>query len=72
VFDDRFNVLDQRTVGGKHARLVLERGGERFEAIAFHSTTALPAAIHAAYRPEVNEWNGRQSLQLVVEHWEAA
>ena len=72
VFDDRFNVLEQRTVGGKHARLSLERGGERFEAIAFHCTTALPGAIHAAYRPEVNEWNGRQSLQLVVAHWEAA
>ena len=68
-FDDHFVVVEQRVVGERHAKLVLERGGERFEAIAFNQTEALPVRIHAAYRPDVNEWNGARSLQLVVMHW---
>jgi single-stranded-DNA-specific exonuclease len=69
TFDDRFVVSTQRIVGDKHTKLSLERGGERFDAIAFNQTGPLPARIHAAYRPDVNEWNGLQSLQLVIEHW---
>ena len=72
MFDDRFDLVDQRTVGGKHSKLVLARGGERFEAILFQHVEALPAAIHAAFRPDINEWNGSASLQLVVEHWAPA
>jgi single-stranded-DNA-specific exonuclease len=72
TFDDRFAVSAQRVVGDKHLKLSLERGGERFDAIAFNQTGPLPARIHAAYRPDVNEWNGLQSLQLVVEHWNPA
>ena len=59
-------------MGGKHSKLVLARGGERFEAILFQHVEALPAAIRAAYRPDINEWNGSASLQLVVEHWAPA
>jgi single-stranded-DNA-specific exonuclease len=69
AFDDRFTVADQRVVGDSHLRLLLERAGERFEAIVFRRTERLPARIHAAYRPEIQEWNGLRSLQLVVEHW---
>jgi len=72
MFDDRFDLVDQRTVGGMHSKLVLARGGERFEAILFQHVEALPAAIHAAFRPDINEWNGSASLQLVVEHWAPA
>ena len=68
-FDDRFVVAGQRVVGEKHLKLSLERGAERFEAIAFNQAGPLPARIHAAYRPDINEWNGQQSLQLVIEHW---
>jgi len=69
TFDDRFVVGAQRIVGDKHLKLSLERGGERFDAIAFNQTGPLPARIHAAYRPDINEWNGLKSLQLVIEHW---
>jgi single-stranded-DNA-specific exonuclease len=73
VFDDVFAVVEQHVVGGKHSRLVLERsGGGRFGAIVFGRVDPLPATIRAAYRPDVNEWNGTMALQLVVEHWEAA
>jgi single-stranded-DNA-specific exonuclease len=72
VFDDVFAVAEQRVVGGKHSRLVLERSGGRYEAILFERIEPLPATIRAAYRPDVNEWNGTMALQLVIEHWQPA
>ena len=70
LFDDTFEVLAQRTVGGSHSKLALSRGGERFDAILFGHVDALPASISAAYRPEINEWRGETTLQLVIEHWQ--
>ena len=76
MFDDTFVVAEQRIVGEKHTRLVLRRAGgasdERYSAILFNHADPLPASIHAAYRPEVNEWNGAASLQLVIETWRPA
>ncbi|HEY3179545.1 MAG TPA: single-stranded-DNA-specific exonuclease RecJ [Casimicrobiaceae bacterium] len=69
AFDDRFDVVSQRAVGDKHVKLCLTRAGERFDAIAFHQPDALPPRIHAAYRPEIHEWNRLEALELVVEHW---
>jgi single-stranded-DNA-specific exonuclease len=71
VFDDVFRVDAQKIIGERHSRLALARGDERFEAIVFNQVEALPASIRAAYRPEVNEWNGSLALQLVIEHWQA-
>jgi len=69
AFDDTFDVRETRVVGGKHSRIGLGRGGERFEAILFNCTEPLPARIRAAFRPEVNEWQGNSALQLTIEHW---
>jgi single-stranded-DNA-specific exonuclease len=69
AFDDTFDVRETRIVGGKHTRLGLTRGNERFEAILFNYADPLPARIRAAFRPEVNEWQGNASLQLAIEHW---
>ncbi len=76
VFDDLFEVEDQRIVGGKHSRLMLARTDDgdrrRFAAILFNHADPLPPSIRAAYRPDINEWNGTTSLQLVIEYWVAA
>ena len=69
AFDDTFDVMDSQVVGGKHLRISLARGDERFDAILFNHAEPLPARIRAAYRLEANEWQGRLSLQLNVEHW---
>jgi single-stranded-DNA-specific exonuclease len=75
VFDDAFEVLDWRIVGDKHLKLRLRKADSdvALDAIAFNHTDAdLPgAALHAAYRLDVNEYNGRRSLQLVIEHMQA-
>jgi single-stranded-DNA-specific exonuclease len=68
-FDAAFRVAGQRVVGEKHTRLSLDRAGERFEAILFRHADPLPPRIHAVFRPEVNRWQGAESLELVVEHW---
>jgi len=77
VFDDVFKVINWRIVGEKHLKLELakEESGECFSAIAFNKTDAdLPAGdngIRCVYRLDVNEFRGKRSLQLIVQHIEA-
>ncbi len=47
-------------------------GGQRFEAIRFNDPQAVPDRITAAFRLDINEWNGTQTVQLLVEHAEPA
>ena len=65
----RFAVEGHRVVGGKHSRLTLGLGGRRFTAMRFGEAGPFPGEIDAVYRLDVNEFNGAQTLQLVVEHW---
>jgi single-stranded-DNA-specific exonuclease len=67
-FTGRFDVESQRIVGEKHLKLTLMLGEKRFDAIQFNATSAPGATIEAVYRLDTNEYNGRTSLQLVVEH----
>jgi single-stranded-DNA-specific exonuclease len=67
TFDGTFDVVAQRSVGDGHAKLTLERDGERYSAIAFRTTETLPPRVRLLYRPELNLWNGRQSVELVIE-----
>ena len=75
-FDDTFTVLEQRLVGGRHLRLRLERetgrGRARYDAIAFNQSIQLPPCVHAVYRLEVNDYQGAQTMQLLIEHWAPA
>ncbi|OGA16064.1 MAG: single-stranded-DNA-specific exonuclease RecJ [Betaproteobacteria bacterium RIFCSPLOWO2_02_FULL_63_19] len=70
VFCDEFDVVNQRTVGERHLKVRLARGGRVFEAMHFNALDPLPGSVQAAYRLSVNEFNGAQNLQLVIEHWE--
>ena len=70
VFCDEFEVVNQRVVGERHMKLRLTRGGRVLEAMRFNALDPLPGGVRAAYRLSVNEFNGAQSLQLVIEHWE--
>ena len=70
VFCDEFEVVNQRVVGERHMKLRLTRGGRVLEAMRFNALEPLPGGVRAAYRLSINEFNGAQNLQLVVEHWE--
>jgi single-stranded-DNA-specific exonuclease len=72
VFCDTFAVENQRVVGEKHLKLRLEKDGRRHEAIFFNTLGPLAPRIRAAYRLSINEYNGLKSVQLTVEHAEAA
>lgn len=76
AFDAWFDVADQRIVGQKHTRLALvprtSRARQPLAAMLFNHAEPLPPSIHAVFRPDVNEWNGSASLQLVIEHWQPA
>jgi single-stranded-DNA-specific exonuclease len=76
VFDDCFQVRATRVVGERHLRLDLQDcDGGLCEAIAFrHFDDAdapevlTGARVELAYRLDVNQYNGLQKVQLVVEY----
>ncbi len=78
LFDNTFYILDQYIVGGKHLKMslsVAERGA-LIDAIAFFVDIEKwpnhrAEKIHAVYRLDVNEYQGRKKAQLLVEHFEA-
>ncbi len=68
VFRDIFYVRQQRLLKGKHLKLSLERGHQRFDAIWFNHAELLPEQVDVAYRLDQNIWNGVVSAQLIVEY----
>ena len=71
MFCDNFKVINQRIVGQKHLKLILEKNQKRFDAIYFNCVDDLSENISAIYALEVNEYKGLQTLQLFVKHIEA-
>ncbi|MNR55511.1 hypothetical protein D3C85_1758950 [compost metagenome] len=54
---------------GKHLKLQLGRGSQRFDAIWFNHADALDgASATVAYRLDNNTFNGVTRVQLVIEH----
>jgi single-stranded-DNA-specific exonuclease len=71
LFEGKFSVVQQRVVGEKHLKLKLSFSNTTLEAIRFFSVEPMPQGIRAAYKLALNEYNGKTSLQLIIEHWEA-
>lgn len=68
-FVGQFRVRSQRLVGEKHLKLQLEgQGGQLFEAMYFQRADRLPERVEAVYQLSVNEWQGRRSLQLLLDY----
>lgn len=72
LFADTFTVENQRLLKDKHLKLTLRQDRQRYEAIRFNWAEPAPAAITAAYRLDINEFNGLASVQLILEHLEPA
>ena len=70
------SVIDSRPVGrGRHLKLRLEDSRSAWDAIAFRkgdrsAEITRGRAVDVAYRMEHNTWNGRTSIQLVVEDFD--
>jgi len=77
LFDGVFEVIEQRLVGRKHLKLVLSKDNKLIDAIAFNiDVNEWPnyrcKQVNIAYRMDVNEFRGKRSVQLIVEHLEIA
>ena len=84
VFDGEFQLADSRVVGGRHLKMRLKsadapssgRGTDLLEAIAFgyigggaeDPLVRSGARIQLAYRLEINEYRGNESVQLNCQH----
>lgn len=68
VFEDEFIVESQRILKEKHLKLRLRKGEQRLEAIQFNFSQAPGNRIRAAYRLSINDYNGVQTPQLMIEH----
>ncbi len=67
LFENEFDVLQQRLIKGKHLKLVLELDGRRIDAIFFRRVTPLPRRVRLAYRPTVDVYQGQRKLTLSIE-----
>jgi single-stranded-DNA-specific exonuclease len=72
LFADEFEVVQQRLLKEKHLKLTLKKGKARFDAIRFNHAEGATERIRAAFRLDINEWQGEANVQLVLEHFEPA
>ncbi len=67
LFCDEVEVLTQRLVGDKHLKLQVRHLGQKRDAIWFGHAEPVAAHVRLAYRLSLDEYQGRQRLQMVVE-----
>jgi len=75
IFDGEFRLLQQRLVGERHLKVMLEPvgGGPLLDGIAFNVDTAIwpdngVRQVKIAYKLDVNEFRGNRSVQLIIEN----
>jgi len=72
-FDDQFEIINQRLVGGKHLKLVLtNEHGLVIDAIHFNADLSRwPSQnckrVRCVYQLDINEFRGRSTVQLLVQ-----
>jgi single-stranded-DNA-specific exonuclease len=67
LFCDEVEVLQQRLVGDKHLKLRVRHAGTLRDAIWFGHAEPVAARVRLAYRLSLDEWQGQQRVQMVVE-----
>ena len=77
LFDGEFKILQQRLVGEKHLKMMVEPklGGPLLDAIAFNVDTRYYPDLSVktarfAYKLDINEFRGNRSVQLLVDYIE--
>ena len=67
LFCDEVEVVSQRLVGEKHMKLSVKHAGVLRDAIWFGHSEPVAARVRLAYRLSVDEYNGRERVQMVIE-----
>ncbi|WP_444994402.1 single-stranded-DNA-specific exonuclease RecJ [Aliikangiella sp. IMCC44359] len=74
IFDDEFEVVQSRILGGEHLKLQVIKDGLSVDAIYFrcpeNSMAVVGDRIHLVYKLDINEFRGNVSVQLMVEQLE--
>ncbi|MDU1876239.1 single-stranded-DNA-specific exonuclease RecJ [Citrobacter sp.] len=75
LFDGHFRLLQQRLVGERHLKVMVEPvgGGPLLDGIAFNvDTSCWPdngvRDVQLAYKLDINEFRGNRSLQLIIDN----
>lgn len=75
LFDGRFRLLQQRLVGERHLKVMVEPvgGGPLLDGIAFNVDTACwpdngVREVQLAYKLDINEFRGNRSLQIIIDN----
>jgi single-stranded-DNA-specific exonuclease len=67
LFCDDVQVLGQRLVAEKHLKLRIKHQGQIRDAIWFGHAEPVAENVRLAYRLSLDEWQGQQRVQMVVE-----
>ena len=67
LFCDEVDVLAQRLVADKHLKLRVRHLGQQRDAIWFGHGEPVAERVRLAYRLALDEYNGQQRLQMIVE-----
>jgi single-stranded-DNA-specific exonuclease len=67
MFNENVQVLNQRLVGERHLKLSLKVQGQLRDGIWFGRCEPLPSQANLAYRLSLDEFQGRQRVQMIVE-----
>jgi single-stranded-DNA-specific exonuclease len=67
VFSDEVEVISQRLVGEKHLKLAVRHAGAVRDAIWFGHSEPVSNKVTLVYQLRVDEYNGQQRLQMIVE-----
>jgi len=74
IFEARFECASWKPMGSRHLRLQLRhtQGGAPLDAVMFncYDGTPPPDRMRVAYELSVNDWQGRESLRLLLTHME--
>jgi single-stranded-DNA-specific exonuclease len=71
IFDDHFEMINQRLVGQKHLKMTLKQGDVLIDAIKFNADLDLwpnnqCKQVHVAFRLDINRFRGQTQVQLIV------
>jgi single-stranded-DNA-specific exonuclease len=67
TFSDEVEVVSQRLVAAKHLKLSVRHAGALRDAIWFGRVDPVADRVTLAYQLRVDEYNGQQRVQMVVE-----
>ena len=71
LFEGVFEIVEQRILKDAHLKLTLRNQHGSYSAIWFFHATEMDSPIHCAYQMQRNDWNGKTSVQFLVEYAQA-